>query len=106
MDSTKSDGQFKKTASNKKLKSLYPDFQFTPFKEAIKKTVEWFEQNYDTLRKYLFFKILCVIIFDRKYLEKPPWTDLLNCATYDMLEEEPLISIQNNYIINVLIKLK
>jgi len=51
MDSSKSDGQFKKTASNKKLKALYPDFKFTPFKEAVKKSVEWFEQNYDIARK-------------------------------------------------------
>jgi hypothetical protein len=33
-DTTKSDGQFKKTASNKKLKELYPDFQFTPIDEV------------------------------------------------------------------------
>jgi hypothetical protein len=33
-DTTKSDGQFKKTASNKKLKSLYPDFKFTPIDEV------------------------------------------------------------------------
>lgn len=51
MDSSKSDGQFKKTASNKKLKSLYPDFKFTPFKEAVKKSVDWFEQNFDAARK-------------------------------------------------------
>jgi len=51
MDSSKSDGQFKKTASNKKLKALYPEFKFTPFKEAIKKSVDWFEQNYDIARK-------------------------------------------------------
>lgn len=50
-DPTKSDGQFKKTASNKKLRTFLPDFKFTPFKEAILDTVEWFEQNYDTARK-------------------------------------------------------
>ena len=33
-DTSKSDGQYKKTASNKKLKALYPDFQFTPISEA------------------------------------------------------------------------
>ncbi|RYH05204.1 hypothetical protein EON65_45345 [archaeon] len=33
-DTSKSDGQFKKTASNKKLKELYPDFQFTPIDEV------------------------------------------------------------------------
>jgi GDP-L-fucose synthase len=33
-DSSKSDGQFKKTACNDKLMSLLPDFQFTPIKEV------------------------------------------------------------------------
>ena len=34
-DTTKSDGQFKKTASNGKLKKYRPDFKFTPFKQGI-----------------------------------------------------------------------
>ena len=50
-DTSKSDGQFKKTASNAKLKSLYPDFEFTPFADAVKRTCEWFEANYETARK-------------------------------------------------------
>lgn len=50
-DTSKSDGQYKKTASNAKLMQLYPDFKFTPFKEAIKTTVDWFEGNYETARK-------------------------------------------------------
>jgi len=50
-DTTKADGQFKKTASNKKLMSLYPTFKFTPIKEAVQKSVDWFEQNYATARK-------------------------------------------------------
>lgn len=33
-DTTKSDGQFKKTASNKKLRSLFPEFQFTSIKDV------------------------------------------------------------------------
>ncbi|XP_034524621.1 GDP-L-fucose synthase isoform X2 [Ailuropoda melanoleuca] len=33
-DTTKSDGQFKKTASNGKLRTYLPDFQFTPFKQV------------------------------------------------------------------------
>ena len=33
-DTSKSDGQFKKTASNRKLRQLYPDFQFTPFEQV------------------------------------------------------------------------
>ena len=30
---------------------LNPDFAFTPFSEAVKKTCQWFEANYDTARK-------------------------------------------------------
>ena len=33
-DTTKSDGQFKKTASNAKLRQYLPDFKFTPFKQG------------------------------------------------------------------------
>ena len=33
-DTSKSDGQFKKTADNSKLMSLYPDFKFTPIEEV------------------------------------------------------------------------
>eukprot|EP01064_Diplonema_japonicum_P035448 TRINITY_DN768_c2_g1_i3.p1 TRINITY_DN768_c2_g1~~TRINITY_DN768_c2_g1_i3.p1 ORF type:complete len:317 (+),score=69.77 TRINITY_DN768_c2_g1_i3:300-1250(+) len=50
-DTSKADGQFKKTASNAKLKKLHPDFKFTPYKEAIKETVDWFVENYGTCRK-------------------------------------------------------
>ncbi|XP_074059078.1 GDP-L-fucose synthase isoform X2 [Macrotis lagotis] len=50
-DTTKSDGQFKKTASNKKLRTYLPDFQFTPFKQAVKETCTWFEKNYEQARK-------------------------------------------------------
>lgn len=50
LDETKSDGQFKKTASNKKLRTYLPDFKFTPFREAIEESVNWFIENYDTAR--------------------------------------------------------
>lgn len=50
-DTTKSDGQYKKTASNQKLRKYKPDFVFTPFKEAVKQTVDWFISNYETARK-------------------------------------------------------
>lgn len=52
MDTTKDDGQFKKTASNQKLRKYLPDFQFTPLKEAIKASVDWFVDNYETARKW------------------------------------------------------
>jgi GDP-L-fucose synthase len=50
-DTTKADGQYKKTASNAKLRKLHPAFQFTPFKEGIRKAVKWFVDNYDIARK-------------------------------------------------------
>ncbi|XP_004068165.1 GDP-L-fucose synthase [Oryzias latipes] len=50
-DTSKADGQFKKTASNAKLHRYLPDFKFTPFKEALKETCDWFVANYETARK-------------------------------------------------------
>ncbi|CAB4420919.1 unnamed protein product [Rhizophagus irregularis] len=49
-DTSKSDGQYKKTASNAKLMKYLPDFQFTPFEVAVKESTEWFIQNYDNAR--------------------------------------------------------
>lgn len=49
-DVTKADGQFKKTASNKKLRTYLPDFQFTPFSQAIKESVDWYKANHATAR--------------------------------------------------------
>ncbi|MDR3646679.1 MAG: GDP-L-fucose synthase [Candidatus Babeliales bacterium] len=50
-DRSKPDGQYKKTASNKKLRSLVPDFEFISLKDGMKKSVEWFVENYDIARK-------------------------------------------------------
>ncbi len=50
-DTTKADGQFKKTASNAKLRTFLPDFKFKPMKEGIKETVQWFLDNYNIARK-------------------------------------------------------
>ncbi|TRZ03844.1 hypothetical protein DNTS_029780 [Danionella cerebrum] len=50
-DTSKADGQLKKTASNAKLRKYQPDFTFTPFREAIKETCDWFVANYDNARK-------------------------------------------------------
>ena len=51
LDTSKADGQFKKTASNKKLRGFLPDFKFLAFEQAIKENVEWFLNNYDVARK-------------------------------------------------------
>ena len=50
-DTTKADGQFKKTANNAKLRGYLPDFKFTPFATGIKRSVDWFVANYETARK-------------------------------------------------------
>jgi GDP-L-fucose synthase len=54
-DTTKSDGQYKKTASNTLLQNFLaeeaPDFKFTPIEEGIKQSVRWFIDNYDSARK-------------------------------------------------------
>ena len=50
-DTSKADGQFKKTACNKKLRSFRPDYKFTTMDEGIQKAVDWFVVNYESARK-------------------------------------------------------
>jgi len=53
-DTSKADGQYKKTASNEKLRKLYPEFEFTKFEDGVKETVDWFNanvENRDVLRR-------------------------------------------------------
>jgi len=50
-DTTKADGQYKKTASNAKLRKLYPDVKFTPMDKGIEESVKWFLANYKSARK-------------------------------------------------------
>jgi len=50
-DTTKADGQYKKTASNAKLRSFLPDFKFTPLEIAMKDTVDWFVTNFENARR-------------------------------------------------------
>ncbi|KAJ7249858.1 hypothetical protein C8J57DRAFT_1668231 [Mycena rebaudengoi] len=57
-DTTKSDGQFRKPASNKKLLDLIGGFQFTPFEEALDISVKWFVDNYDTARTGMVKRVL------------------------------------------------
>jgi GDP-L-fucose synthase len=49
-DTTASDGQYKKTASNAKLRKLLPNFSFTPFEQAIQETVDWYNENNENPR--------------------------------------------------------
>ena len=50
-DTTRADGQHKKTACNKKLRGLRPDYTFTTMDEGVQKAVDWFVANYDSARK-------------------------------------------------------
>ena len=50
-DSSYSDGQYKKTADNSKLKKLIKDFEFTKFEVGINNSVNWFIKNYNNCRK-------------------------------------------------------
>lgn len=51
-DTTRSDGQYKKTASNAKLTKLLGEkYAFTPMKDGLATTVKWFVDNYETARK-------------------------------------------------------
>lgn len=50
-DKSFSDGQYKKTADNSKLKSLLKNFNFTDIKIGIKQSVSWFELNFNSCRK-------------------------------------------------------
>ncbi|OQS07520.1 hypothetical protein THRCLA_00470 [Thraustotheca clavata] len=52
-DRSKSDGQYKKTASNAKMRSLSPSlatFNFTSFEDGITHTVGWFIQEFSSCR--------------------------------------------------------
>jgi GDP-L-fucose synthase len=49
-DTSFSDGQYKKTASNQKLLSLL-DFEFTDINIGLQKSCEWFIDNYENCRK-------------------------------------------------------
>ena len=46
-DTARADGQYRKPASNAKLLRLIGGFEFTPFEEALKASVDWFVQNYE-----------------------------------------------------------
>ena len=50
-DTDKPTGQFRKPASNKKLRSYLPDYQFISLDEGLGETIEWFNSNYKEIRK-------------------------------------------------------
>lgn len=50
-DASLPDGQYKKTADNTKLKSLLTEYEFIDIKEGIARTVKYFIENYNKIRK-------------------------------------------------------
>ena len=50
-DSSFSDGQYKKTADNTKLMNFIKEYNFIDINEGIKRSVEWFKDNFDSCRK-------------------------------------------------------
>lgn len=50
-DTHKPDGQFRKPSDNSKIKHYLPNFEFTPLYDGLKETIEWFEENYENIRK-------------------------------------------------------
>jgi len=50
-DTSKPDGQFKKPSDNSKIKNHLPNFKFTDLFDGLKETIEFFEKNYNILRK-------------------------------------------------------
>jgi len=50
-DSSKPDGQFRKPSDNSKIKNYLPNFKFTTIYDGLKETIEYFEKNYNLIRK-------------------------------------------------------
>jgi GDP-L-fucose synthase len=50
-DSSKPDGQYRKPSDNSKIKNYLPDFKFTSLYDGLKETIEFFENNYNFIRK-------------------------------------------------------
>jgi GDP-L-fucose synthase len=50
-DKTKPDGQYKKPSDNSKIKNYLPNFKFTSLYDGLKETIEFFESNYNFIRK-------------------------------------------------------
>lgn len=43
------DGQYRKDGDNRRLMGLIPGFEFTTFEEGLKKTIEWYLENEDSI---------------------------------------------------------
>lgn len=50
-DTSKPEGQFRKPSDNSKIKNYLPNFKFTTLYDGLKETIEYFEKNYNVIRK-------------------------------------------------------
>jgi GDP-L-fucose synthase len=50
-DTSYSDGQYKKTATDSELMYYFPDFEFTTLDLGLRETIDYFQKNYDKVRK-------------------------------------------------------
>lgn len=50
-DKTKPEGQFRKPSDNSYLKSIIGDYKFTPLRQGLEESIEFFIKNYNIIRK-------------------------------------------------------
>jgi len=50
-DADKPDGQYRKPSDINKLKSYLPNLELTKFEDGLKETIDWFYNNYESIRK-------------------------------------------------------
>ena len=50
-DSEKPDGQLRKPSDNSVIKTMFPDYKFTPIEIGLRKSISWFIENYENIRK-------------------------------------------------------
>ena len=50
-DSEKPDGQLRKPSDNSVIKTMFPDYKFTPIEIGLRKSISWFIKNYENIRK-------------------------------------------------------
>jgi GDP-L-fucose synthase len=50
-DTNKLDGCMRKTVCNNYFNSLFPDFKYTSLYDGLEKTIDWFKNNYQYIRK-------------------------------------------------------
>ncbi len=49
-DKSKPDGQYRKPSDNSVIKEMFLNFEFTPIREGLEKSISWFNENYPKVR--------------------------------------------------------